>query len=295
MQYRELGTTGIKTSALGYGCARLGSFLSSGNYKEIVDLLQKALSLGVTFYDTADIYGQGDSERLLGKAFKNKRDQVILETKAGFCFSQTAKAASRFKKPIRKIIKLFPSLKKKVLKARSASISQRFDAQYIENAAEQSLTRLDTDYIDVFMLHSPSIEELRKMDFLEGIDRLREKGKILSFGVACENAEVAKACLDIPNISVIQVPVNLNQELITESILPIANDKNIGVVARESFAGGKIFNSEENNNNSALPEHLIKKQALDFALSHPAVGVTIVGMSSKKHLLENVKLISDNI
>ena len=87
MEQRSFGTTGLASSMLGMGCSRLGSFLSKGNHREAVATISVAVERGITYFDTSDIYGQGDSERLLGAALSDKRDRVLIATKAGRRFS----------------------------------------------------------------------------------------------------------------------------------------------------------------------------------------------------------------
>ncbi len=293
MKFRELGQTGLRTSVLGVGCSRLGSFLSSGSNKEAILMLQESLDLGVNYFDTADSYGQGDSERLLAKAFGGKRDRIILETKAGYCFSQTARVASRFKQPIRKFLKSFPTLRGNVEKVRAAHISQRFDSQYLVKALEESLRRLKTDYIDVFMLHDPPFAILENMEYIDIANRLRDEGKIRSFGVSCRSPDEALFCMNVPEISVIQIPVNSGERKVLESVLPEAQTKHVGVVARQPFASGELNEAKERATEPASNENkmLLMRQAVNMALSNSSVSVVLVGMSNRQHLRENIQII----
>src|SRR5260370_3491910 len=84
MQYRRFGTTALTTSAVGFGCARIGGVFQDSSRTEIVALLRRALGEGITFFDTADMYAQGESERLVGEAFRNDRDRVVIASKFGY-------------------------------------------------------------------------------------------------------------------------------------------------------------------------------------------------------------------
>ncbi len=292
MQYRDFGATDIKVSILGLGCARIGSFHSKSNDNEAIAMFHKALDSGINFFDTSDIYGQGDSERVLGRAFRGQRDMVIFETKAGNCFSEAARVASRFKAPIRMVLKRLPFLMKKVQQVRATQLSQNFDPVYLATAVDASLRRLNTDYIDVFMLHSPPTEIIRMGEYLELMDRLKSSGKIRYFGISCDTGEDALLCLNNSRVDAIQVPVNNNERLVLESVLPLANTLGVGVVARSPFSTGSLFrnNSDSADHMSISPTKILTtaQSALLSAASHKGVSVVIAGMSNSKHLHENI-------
>jgi aryl-alcohol dehydrogenase-like predicted oxidoreductase len=290
MVYRNLGASGLKVSVLGIGCSRLGSFLSKGSETEIAAMLEEAVASGINFFDTSDIYGQGDSERLLGKTFRSKRDKVIFETKAGNCFSQAARVATCFKTPIRAVLKHLPFLKKKVQKVRASQLAQNFDPGYLETAVEASLRRLQTDYIDVFMLHSPPSRVIEEGAFLGLADRLKQSGKIRCFGISCDTGRDALLCLKYSGIDAIQVPVNDNEHVILNEVLPLAVSRNVGVVARSPFSSGSIFtnvNAPEQAPNKDV-RFTAAQAALLSAASRPGVSVVIAGVSNRKHLRENI-------
>lgn len=292
MEYRQFGTSGIKVSALGIGCSRVGSLLAKGGEKEVVDMFHEAVDLGVNFFDTADIYGQGDSERILGKAIRSRRDKVVIETKAGNCFSPAAKVATRFKAPIRALLKHMPFLRKKVQKVRAAQISQNFDPAYLVTAVDASLRRLATEYIDVFMLHDPPSHVIEMSGFLDLADRLKRAGKIRCFGISCNTGREAMLCLENPGIDVIQVPVNGNERVVLEDVLPLADVRKVGVVARSPFSSGALFKNTDSavqalskSGNRLTPA----QAALLSAVSLQGVSVVIVGTSSRRHLRENLE------
>jgi len=295
MEYRSFGATNLKVSALGIGCSRLGSFLAKGSEKEVSAMLQEAVDSGINFFDTSDIYGQGDSERFLGRTLRVRRDKVIIETKAGNCFSQAATVATRFKAPIRVMLKHMPFLRRKVQKIRAAQLSQNFDHGYLATAVEASLRRLQTDYIDVFMLHSPPSDVIEQGDFLALADRLKRSGKIRYFGVSCDTGGDALICLNNPGVDAIQVPVNSNEQFILKTVLPLAVLRNVGVVARSPFSSGSIFantNSSEQTPNKLGP-FTEAQAALMSSASHQGVSVVIAGISNRRHLRENLHPFAD--
>lgn len=290
MEYRNFGATDLKTSILGIGCARIGSFHAKGDKKEIFAMFHEAVDSGINFFDTSDIYGQGDSERFLGKALHGKRDKVIFETKAGNCFSQTAKIASRFKAPIRAALKHFPFLKKGIQQVRAAQLSQNFAPSYLASAIDASLRRLQTDYIDIFMLHSPPTDVIERGEFLELIYRLKTAGKIRYFGISCDTGDQALLCLKNSSIDAIQVPVNNKERFILESVLPLANSQKVGVVARSPFSTGTLLKNANSGqtSNEAKSRLTVAQNALLSAAHYEGVSVVLAGMSNRQHLRENL-------
>ena len=105
MKRNEFGTTGLKVSEIGFGGSRIGGvFADKHGGKEAVNVLRQALDCGINFYDTADIYAQGESESLLGTAFRGRREQVILATKGGYCLPARRNLVKRIKPLVRPIV-----------------------------------------------------------------------------------------------------------------------------------------------------------------------------------------------
>ena len=105
MDYRRFGKTNLKVSPLGLGCGRFGSVGQKGGDEAALRLINEALDAGINLFDTSDIYGQGTSESLLGKALRGKRDKAVIVSKAGFCLSTLGGAASRLKPLLRKLLR----------------------------------------------------------------------------------------------------------------------------------------------------------------------------------------------
>jgi aryl-alcohol dehydrogenase-like predicted oxidoreductase len=291
MEYKQFGKTDLKVSVIGLGCSRLGGNLSSGNQKEATNLLHFALDSGINFYDTADSYGQGQSEILLGKTFKNQRDKVILASKAGYYLSPLGNLAAKFKPILKPLVRSLKSLKStasdtnSLSDARSSVLRQNFDPDYLTNAIEGSLKRLQTDYLDVFQLHSPSSEILKTTEVWQTLEKLKNQGKIRYYGVSCDTVEAALICLQQSGLSSIQLEINwLNQEAITQ-ILPMAQQKEIAIIARQPFASGKLLTHPE-----SIPDALknsdcnLYQAALQFVMEQEGVSTVIPGVSSSQHL-----------
>src|ERR1700694_526802 len=95
MRYRQFGSTDLTTSEIGFGCARIGGLFSGGTRAEVIGLLRRAFDHGITFFDTADMYAQGESERLVGEAFRANRDRVVIATKVGYTLPTQKQFISR--------------------------------------------------------------------------------------------------------------------------------------------------------------------------------------------------------
>lgn len=277
LQQRELGHTGIVTSPLALGCAKLGSVLTPLDHRQSISLLHEAFELGVRHFDTASIYGQGDSERYIGAAFKSRRSEVCISTKAGQRLSPTQALMAKFKGPIRWLAQHRTGAGSAVARQRAGGVDYCFDADYIRRSVEDSLRRLQTDYIDIFYLHSPGTAVLKGDELIWLAKQLRREGKIGCFGISCDELAVALAAARMPEVRVIQC--ELDDSLTTTAILANAEryGKTIivrGVARRVAADGG----SEQ-----ALG------WAMRHALSRQAVGGLIIGTTDSGHLRANVR------
>ena len=141
-------------SAVGLGCSRVGSFNNPAPLPEIRATLKAALDLGITVFDTADVYGQGDSEREIGRALRGRRDEAFVVTKLGKVFSAKMRAL-RIVKPLVKAV-LPPRVARQSISARrDGAIAQDFAPSRFAAAVDGSLRRLGFDYLDGLLLHSP--------------------------------------------------------------------------------------------------------------------------------------------
>src|SRR5436190_10205401 len=163
MQYRELGRTGIRASVIGFGGWAIGGASEASGTPlgwgrasddESLAAIRRARDLGVNFFDTSDSYGFGRSESLLGIVLSRMRHDVVLATKVG------------------------------VVRSSSGELKKDFSRQHIFHAVDGSLKRLRTDYIDLYQVHNPTIEELRREEIQEAMARLQEIGKIRYWGVS---------------------------------------------------------------------------------------------------------------
>ena len=283
MEYRQLGRTGLRTSVLGMGCSRLGSFLATSDPAEARATVEAAVAGGVSFFDTADIYGQGDSERILGEAVRPHRDAVLITTKAGRRFSGQARLAARLKAPLKRLLTLMPGLKEKVRGARGGQLALDFSPDHVAHALEASLGRLGTDRVDLFLLHGPPAALLVDGPLFERLRGLKQAGKARAIGVSVGAAEEALAAAGIPGVEAIQLPVGPRHRAALAPVLPELARRGIAVVGREVFEG--VAHGATANGSPA-------RAALRDAASLPGVSVILAGMSRRAHLADNLAAFS---
>ena len=272
----SLGSTGTATPALALGCDRLGSTLTPLNCDQSLALLQDAFELGIRHFDTASIYGQGDSERYIGKAFKGRRNEVCLATKAGQRLTPVQAIAAKFKTPIRLLIRLRGSVRQVVRRQRATGVNYCFDPAYIESSLSGSLRRLQTDRVDIFYLHSPPLEALRDGRLMSLMERQRQEKRIGAIGVSCDDLEIALAAVAHPLIEIVQYDL-ADKPLCQEVLETAARNGKVSLVrgiARR--AAQQAGNFEEN-------------LVLGFrsALALPSVGGVIIGTTNAQHLRIN--------
>ena len=309
MRYRNFGTTGIQVSEIGFGGSRLGGvFAGTKGSDEGLNVLRMALDAGITFYDTADMYSQGEGEILLGKAFRGKRDKVIIATKGGYCLPAQRKLIARIKPLIRPIIKALGIKRENLPSAVGGELSQNFTPNYVTQALEASLKRLGTDTIDVYQLHSPSAETIRSDDFAETLgtlDKLKQQGKIRFYGVACDTPDDAVAALKYSGISSLQMPFGLLDLEALDGVFAQAEQRGVGIIARGCFGGGLLKESlteAELKATTSKWERILAyralaaasgqsvlEKALQFCLYVKPISVTILGMRTEAHLRDNLR------
>src|ERR1700736_6415154 len=198
MKFNEFGKTGMQVSEIGFGGSRIGGvFADKHSRKEALNVLQKALDSGITFYDTADMYAQGESESLIGTAFRASRERVIIATKGGYCLPARRNLIKRIKPLVRPIVQALGLKRARLPSGFSGALSQDFSPAYLTKALEASLRRLQTDHVDLYQLHSPGAPFMQSDAFgeaLQTLENLKALGKLRFYGVATEVPEDAPFC-----------------------------------------------------------------------------------------------------
>jgi aryl-alcohol dehydrogenase-like predicted oxidoreductase len=236
---RRFGQTDLIVSEFGLGCARLGGIFQR-DPAEFVNLLSAALDGGINLFDTSNIYSQGESERLIGRAFRRRRDEVVIATKAGYVLPSQRQMIARIKPLVRPLIRMLGLTRAQLPQAVRGSLSQDFSAAHLRASVEASLRRLGTDRIDLFQLHSPSRAAVDAGDWIEALDRLKRDGKIRYYGVSCDTAVPALAALDRSAVSSVQVPISLLDQGNAGAVVPAARLRGVAVIAREVLANGLL-------------------------------------------------------
>jgi aryl-alcohol dehydrogenase-like predicted oxidoreductase len=225
MKYRVLKGTGLKLSEVGFGVWTVGTKMwgvAEEDYDTGVRLLRQALDLGVNFFDTADVYGDGKGEVVLAQAFAGRRDDVVIATKFGYDFyNHPGVQPGQRERP------------------------HNWSSEFIRMACEQSLGRLKTDHIDFYQLHNPRIETIRNDEVFGTLQELREAGKILAFGVALgpaiDRRQIAEGIAALRERRAhVQIIYNLFEPMIGESILPAARKCELSVFARVPHCSGLL-------------------------------------------------------
>jgi aryl-alcohol dehydrogenase-like predicted oxidoreductase len=273
MDYQLLGKSSLKISRIGFGCMSL----DAGN-AEAEKILQHALSLGINYFDTADLYQQGRNEALLGRSFKGKRDQVILASKVG---NQWRPDGSGWD--------WNPSKK------------------YILDSVEGSLRRLGTDYLDLYQLHGGTIDDPID-ETIEAFEILKSQGKIRYYGISSIRPNVIREYVKRSQIVSVMMQYSLLDRRPEEEMLNMLLDHQIGVLTRGSLAKGLLvskpaadylnYNAEQIKKAADAIKDLsgdkrrATQTALHFVLQHPAVSAAIVGIRTPDQLEEAVQAVS---
>jgi aryl-alcohol dehydrogenase-like predicted oxidoreductase len=296
MQYRELGRTGIKVSVIGFGAWAIGGAAEASGAPlgwgrtsddESLAAIRRARDLGVNFFDTSDSYGFGRSESLLGIVLSRTRQEVVLATKVG------------------------------VVRSSSGELKKDFSRQHIFHAVDGSLKRLRSDYIDVYQVHNPTIEDLRREEIQEAMEMLQDAGKIRFWGVSVSTPEEGLEIMQRGWAHVLQVLYNILNQAPARKLFPAAKEKGYGIVVRVPLASGLLtgkfrtdatFAADDIRQNFLTPRRLeeavarvdevksiiggtartLAEGALRFVIAEDAVSTTIPGARNARQVEMNV-------
>ncbi len=227
MRYNKLGSLDIEPSCLGLGGEQLGGHgWGKVSETEMVKAVHKAIDSGITFFDTAPIYGLGQSEELLGKALGAERKNVILATKVGFTWKKND---------------VFEGF----IDNSPANINREID---------MSLNRLRTDYIDLYQIHWPDPNTPIE-DTLLAMEKLKQSGKIRCIGCCNFSLDLLKESLKYSKMQTIQVPYNLIDRSAEKDLLPFCRNNGIGVLAYSPIARGLLSGKYDRNTKFEPDDH----------------------------------------
>jgi len=265
MQYNTLKRSGLKISEVSFGCMSL-----KADAKDNDAIIGKAISEGINLFDTADLYEKGGNEKLLGNALKGKRNDVLISTKVGNCWKEDG---SGWEWTPRK--------------------------DYILKAADDSLRRLNTDYIDLYLLHGGTIEDPID-EVIEAFERLTDSGKIRAYGISSIRPNVIREYVNRSNIAAVMTQYSLLDRRTEEETLNFLLDNEIGVLARGTVASGLLidkpakeylnFTKEEvaailKELQAHIPEDKTPSvTATRYAIDNPAITTAVVGIRTMQQL-----------
>jgi aryl-alcohol dehydrogenase-like predicted oxidoreductase len=184
MHYRELGQTGMRVSGISFGSWAIGLDWGLVDDKESIKTLRAAVDRGVNFFDTADVYGMGRSERLIAKLKKECPERIYVATKAG--------------------------------RRLSPHIVEGYTPDNIERFIEDSLKNLEVEALDLLQLHCPPTEAYYHPELFEALNNLVKKEKLLNYGVSVEKVEEALKAIEYPGVKTVQIIFNIFRHRLTE-------------------------------------------------------------------------------
>jgi aryl-alcohol dehydrogenase-like predicted oxidoreductase len=300
MEYRTFGRTGWKVSAIGFGAWGIGGDVwGPTDDKTSLATLHRAIDLGVNFFDTADVYGDGHSEQLIAEVRKARSEQIIVATKAG-----------------RRLV------------PHNAS---GYNRQNLTSFVERSLRNLQMETLDLLQLHSPPSEVYTMPEVFGILDDLVQQGKVRFYGVSVERVDEALKAITYPNVQSVQIIFNMFRLKPSEQFFKAAREQQIGILARVPLASGMLtgkftsstqFDPNDHRNfnrhgeafdrgetfsgvdyetglkaveelRTLVPEGATMAQfALRWILMFPEVSSTIAGAKNQQQIKDNVQAAS---
>ena len=295
MKNRQLGKNGFKVSEVGLGCWQLGADWGKALHEETsFAILNEAIANGITFLDTADVYGNGRSERLIGEFLKTKKTSIRIATKFG------------------RNVNVYPN---------------SYSKDKLRQAIEDSIQRLGVESLDLLQLHCVPMDVLKQGAVFDWLRELKQEGLIQHFGASVETVEEGLLCMQQEGLLSLQVIFNILRQKLVSELLPQAEEKGVGIIVRLPLASGLLTgkfhketvfmeNDHRNYNRDGdafnvgetfaglpfekgveltnfikkdfLPDNLTMVQlALRWILDHKAVSTIIPGASSPKQVIGN--------
>jgi len=225
MQFRSLPGTDLKFSTVGFGVWTVSTKMWGIEDEDFgISLLKRALELGITTYDTADVYGDGRGETMLAEAFEGRRDEIQIATKFGYDF---------YNHP-----GLQPGQRER---------PHDWSPKFVKMACERSLARLKTDHIDLYQMHNPRIEALQLDDLFGALDELKSEGKIRAYGAALGPAlQPDRQCAEgiycaQERKAPVQIIFNLFEQVLGRAICPVATENGVPVLVRVPHASDMLL------------------------------------------------------
>jgi aryl-alcohol dehydrogenase-like predicted oxidoreductase len=223
MQYRPLGRTGWDISVIGFGAWAIGGSWGSVDEDAAMLSLHRALDLGINFFDTADVYGDGRSERLLARLKRERREPFYIATKAG--------------------------------RRLNPHVASGYNRANLTAFVERSLQNLETGALDLVQLHCPPSEVYYMPEVFGVLDDLVQQGKLRFYGVSVEKVEEALKAIEFPNVQSVQIIYNIFRQRPSELFFPEALRRKVGILARVPLASGLLTGKMNRDTVFAADDH----------------------------------------
>jgi len=224
MKYRELGKTGYTVSEVSFGAWAIGDAWGDVNDDESIAALHRAVDLGVNFFDTADVYGDGRSERLLAKLKRDRAgEEIIIATKAGRRLPEQTAAG--------------------------------YNRENLTAFVERSLKNLETDCLDLVQLHCPPQEAYYHPEIFGIMDDFVKEGKIRYYGVSVEKVEEAIKAIEYPNVQSVQIIFNIFRQRPADLFFDLAKQRKVGVLARLPLSSGMLTGKMSKDSTFSADDH----------------------------------------
>ena len=216
MNYRTLGKTGFEISEISLGTWQVGGKWGDDFSHETADkILNVAVDSGINFIDTADVYGNGESEKAVGRFVKNCSERIYVATKCG--------------------------------RQLNPHTSEAYQPAVLRKFVENSLKNMGLETLDLIQLHCPPTEVYYRPEIFELFDRLKDEGKILNLGISVEKVEEALKGIEYENVTSVQIIFNVFRQRPAELFFEQAQNKNVGIIVRVPLASGLLTGKFTNN------------------------------------------------
>jgi aryl-alcohol dehydrogenase-like predicted oxidoreductase len=223
MHYRELGRTGWKVSTVSFGAWAIGSAWGSVDDQESLNALRRAVDLGVNFFDTADVYGDGRSERLLAQLKQERKEEIHIATKVG--------------------------------RRLEPHVATGYNRENLTAFIERSLKNLETDCLDLVQLHCPPAEVYYTPEVFGVLDDLVKQGKLRYYGVSVEKVEEALKAIEFPNVQSVQIIFNIFRQRPADLFFARAQELKVGILARLPLSSGMLAGKMTRATTFATDDH----------------------------------------
>lgn len=208
MNYREFGRTGWKVSEIGFGAWAIGGSWGTVSEEDAVAALHAAIDDGVNFVDTADVYGDGRSEQIVGRVVKERPEEIHVATKLG--------------------------------RRLSPHVAQGYTSEAMEGFIDRSLSNLKADALDLVQLHCPPTEVYYRPEVFGALEALVKKGKIRHYGVSVEKVEEAIKATEYPGVQSVQIIFNMFRQRPADLFFQLAVEREVAILTRVPLASGLL-------------------------------------------------------